>query len=102
MSSWALIFRGEELRVILPDNSFVAVRYNAAMTILQLKSDVERQMGFPRGLQVLYLDTSTEQMINQQTLESYGIKQDTNVYLVGVHYLLDEHGFFHFRATAIV
>lgn len=93
---WRSIFAGEKVIVMLPDNSFVYVRYSPGMTIQKLKTEVERQVGHPRGMQVLYLNSSKEQMVDQYTLESYGIRADSMVYVVDVHYLLGHDGIMRF------
>ena len=97
-TDWESIFAGEIFRVILPDNSFVAVRYSPRMTILKLKTEVERETGIPREIQVLYLRSSERQLLNSATVAFYELLPDTDVFLVGIGYLVDSEGVFHFES----
>ncbi len=97
---WANIFRGELVYIILPDNSHITVRFNPAHSVLKLKSEIERQTGIPRNVQVLYLNTSAEAFRNTQKLAFYGIVPGCSILLVGIEYLRDSDGIYQFKVKA--
>ena len=94
---WRLIFAGQHLKVMLPDSSYIELRYLPNLSVRQFKVLLEEKSGIPVKFQVLYLNDSVAELDDEKRMQYYCIRPTTIIYIAGPCFYVNSDGDYLFK-----